>query len=292
MALSVVITGASGFLGQALLDTVTTKWPTAKVYPLHSPRAGGIDLAHPDAPDQLAATIHLSDPGETILIHAAAKIAWDSPDGLLDNAAMAIHVAAWAQTARIGFCVLVSTVSVYAPLTATDVQTPCKPTTMYGLGKWAAEEVWRLRVPEKRSAIVRLAGLWGWQRMSTLFWNRLLLAAGQGSAAAERSVVYRSRSVRNYISVHEASDCLLQVGTNRMSGLFLGAGRDPVTTGSFVQALQALSDSRLCVDWADDGGTDERLYHPSPELLPCLAPFPEVLSRVWSKQPDWVLQRS
>lgn len=290
MILTVVITGASGFLGQTLLEVAATSWPNATLVPIHPPRRAGIDLAHPTALEKLGKSVHISNPRDAILIHAAAAVKWDEPDGLLANAAMALNVAGWAESADIGFCVLVSGVNVYAPLPLADIDTPCQPPTLYGLGKWAAEHVWRLLLPQERSAIVRLAGIWGWQPHPTLFWNRLLLAAVRGSPPEPKLIVRRSRSRRNYISAREASDCLLQVGSNRMAGLFLGAGRDVVDTQSFVKALQELPGSRLSVDWQDDGGMDECIYRPSTELLPWLKSFPEMLSTIWANRPNWVLR--
>ena len=289
---TVVATGASGFLGQPLLRIAATNWPDATLLPIYSPHRGGIDLAHPDAVEQLGTAFHISNPHDAVLVHAAASVKWSTSAGLLENAAMALNVATWARTTGIGFCVLVSAVNVYPRLPVANVDTPCCPSSLYGLGKWTAENVWRLLLARERSAIVRLAGIWGWQRRPTLFWNRLLLGAVQGSSPESRLVVRRSRSRRNYISTREASDCLLQVGMNRMPGLFLGAGRDTVDTRSFVKALQELPGSNLSVDWQDDGDTDEIIYHPSAELLPWLKPFPDELSTIWAGRPDWVLQGS
>lgn len=285
-----VVTGASGFLGQTLLEVAATSWPNATLVPIHSPRRGGIDLAHPTASEKLGATIRLSNPQDAILIHAAAIVEWDTPDGFFANAAMALSVASWARSTDIGHCVLVSGVNVYAPLPLTDIHSPSQPPTFYGLGKLAAEHVWRLLLPQERSSIIRLAGIWGWQRQPTLFWNRLLLAAARGYATEPRPIVRHSRSRRNYISAREASYCLLQVGTNRMPGLFLGAGRDIVDTQSFVRALQELPGSKLSVDWQDDGGVDDVIYRPGAELLPWLKPFSDELSTIWANKPDWVLQ--
>ena len=290
MTLTVVVTGASGFLGQVLLEVAATTWPNASLLPIHSPRCSGIDLAHPDAVERLGTTFRISNPQDAVLVHTAAAVKWDTPDGLLKNAAMALNVAMWARSTDIGFCVLVSSVNVYPPLPLAGIDTSCQPPNLYGLGKWAAEHVWRLLLPQERSAIVRLAGIWGWQRRPTLFWNRLLLTAARGSLPEPRPVVRRSRSRRNYISAREASDCLLQVGVNRIAGLFLGAGRDVVDTQSFVEALQELPGSKLSVDWQDDGGMDKRIYRPSDELLPWLKSFPDVLSTIWANKPSWILQ--
>jgi hypothetical protein len=209
---------------------------------------------------------------------------------LFANAAMAVNVATWAKSTKIGFCILVSGVNVYETLPYADTDTPCHPPTFYGLGKLVAEHIWRLLLPSEHSAIIRLAGIWGWQRRPTLFWNRLLLAAGRGTPPEPKPVVRRRRSRRNYISAREASYCLLEIGTKRISGMFLGAGRDVTDTQSLVRALQDLPGSKLSVDWQDDGGADDVIYRPSDELLPWLKPFPEELSACWADRPDWALQ--
>jgi nucleoside-diphosphate-sugar epimerase len=290
MSLTVLVTGASGFLGQTLLEVAGVTFPNATLLPLHSPRHGGIDLTQSEAMDTLQTTIHITYPQDTILVHAAAMVDWETPDALFANAAMAVNVAMWAKSTKIGFCILVSTVNVYETLPYADTSTPCLPPTFYGLGKLVAEHIWRLLLPSEHSAIIRLAGIWGWQRRPTLFWNRLLLAAGRGTPPEPKPVVRRSRSRRNYISAREASCCLLQIGTKRMSGMFLGAGRDVTDTQSLVKALQDLPGSKLSVDWQDDGGADDVIYRPSDALLPSLKPFPEELSTCWANRPDWAQQ--
>ena len=287
---AVIVTGASGFLGQTLLEVAASTSSDATTVPIYSPRQGGIDLTHRDAVDKLRTTIRIADPQDAVVIHAAAAVAWDTPEGLLANTSMALNVATWARSADIGFCVFVSGVNVYPLRSLVDLNTRCEPMTMYGLGKWAGEQVWRVLLPRERTAVVRLAGIWGWQPRPTLFWNRLLLAAALGSPPELTPVVRRRLSRRNYISAHEASHCLLQVAEKRMTGLFLGAGRDTVDTQALVKALQQLPGSRLAVDWQDDGSADDVLYRPSAEFLPWLRSFPDELSTMWDNRPKWILQ--
>jgi len=292
MVHTLVITGASGFLGHTLTEVARDSWPEATLLPLNSPRHGGIDLAKPSASGDLEAAIQLTNPREAILIHAAALVKWSSVDGLMANVAMAVNVATWARAMDIGFSVLVSGVNVYPDVPFANIYTPCCPTSFYGIGKVVAEHLWRLLIPEERSAIVRLAGIWGWQPRPTLFWNTLLLAAARGFTGDSRPIVRRKRSRRNYISAREASECLLQVASNRMAGMFLAAGKDVVDTETFINALETSPDSRLSVDWQDDGGEDEKIYEPSIELLSWLKPFPEELPAIWKSKPDWVMRPS
>jgi len=122
-----LITGASGFLGQTLIETAVATWSDVTVLPIHSPSSHGIDLAESGAPEKLAVAINVPNPKNTVLIHAAAAVEWDSPEGLLANASMALNVAKWAKSANLGFSLLVSGVNVYAPLPQADALTPCEP---------------------------------------------------------------------------------------------------------------------------------------------------------------------
>ena len=280
----IVITGSSGFLGQSLVAAAREMFPKAKLQPVISGRHGGIDLTQPDAASRMLSQIQLQNPGRSVLIHAAALVEWNTHAALLDNAAMALNTAEWARQIGVGFSVLVSSVSVYPRAPFCDNQTPCQPSSLYGAGKMAAEHAWRLVLPADRHAIVRLSGILGWQMHPTLFWNKLLLAAAD-LLPHERPVVRRAQSRRNYLTAREASVCLLRVGTERLSGAHLAAGRDAVDTAELVAALEALRGSKLPIEWQDDGITDEQIFQPSNELLPALGRFREELALLWSQRP-------
>jgi nucleoside-diphosphate-sugar epimerase len=284
-----IITGASGFLGSELAAQARRLYPSLRITALLSPRQGGIDLTDPNSVGRLSSDVLIDDPSGTALIHAAAVI--QDALGLSANERMAAQLAEWAHSAGIGFCVTASSVSVYTPLLArTPVDASTQPVSAYGLDKLNAERVWQRKLPEERMAIVRLAGVWGWQRRPTLFWNRLLLAAARGSPPEPVSVVLRKRSWRNYVSVSEAAQCLIQLAARRMSGTFLVAGQSPMNTGSFARSLQQLAGSRLVVDWRDDGDCDECLYSFSQEIAPWLQPFEKTLSAMWAAKPEWLSQ--
>ncbi len=240
--------------------------------------------------DRLSTDLQIDDPAGTALLHAAAAIQATTP-GSAANETMAAQLAQWAHSVGIWFSVMVSSVSVYTPLPArTPADGATEPVSAYGLDKLNAERVWRRILPAHKTSVVRLAGVWGWQRRPTLFWNRLLLAAARGSPPEPRPVVLRKRSWRNYVSVYEAAECLIQLTMNRMSGTFLVAGRSPMNTEGFVRLLQQLPDSRLVVDWRDDGVRDECLYSFSSEIKPWLQPFENILSAMWAAKPEWLVE--
>ena len=265
------------------------EFPDAEVVAVRSPRHGGIDLASADAPQVLRDKVRIDAPEEAVLIHAAAHVEWDTRDALLANVSMALNTGTWARSAAIGFSVLVSTVNVYPNVARAAVDTPCQPLTLYGVGKVAAEHVWRRILPDERRSIVRLAGIWGWQQSPTLFWNSLLIAAARGPGAVGAPIVRRRRSFRNYVPAGAAAECLLGVGANRLKGLFLAAGDEPMDTGSYVELLERLPGSRLSVTWQDDDERDEQIYTPSPELSPWLASPASALPATWAHMPEWIL---
>lgn len=258
--------------------------PDCEVTELHSPRSGGPDLTGVTAAE-LERRVPLHDPGSTAVIHAAARVESDTRDAAIDNLAMAVPVAEWARNVGVGFATLVSSVSVYGDLEYADETTPAHPSNLYGVGKRAAEVTWEAVLGEDRRCVVRLAGVWGWQRRPTLFWSDLLHVAARG-VRQDKPVVMNPEARRNYISVYEAAACLLHVTAQRVAGCHLAAGAEDVDVATFVEALAALPGSRLEVD-ARPGRPEARHYRPSTVFRPVLVPFSDALEAVWRQRPDW-----
>jgi nucleoside-diphosphate-sugar epimerase len=283
---TLVVTGAGGFLGEAILRAAPARLPNWRVVPLASPRRGGPDLTDPEAERRLRDVLPTPAPAGTALIHAAAVVDFASPAATLANAAMSLTMARWARDARVGFAALVSSVGVLPFIDSSDRR---QPRTLYGLGKLTAEHAWSLLLRPDLTAVVRISGIVGWQEKPTLFWNRLLLAAARGSATEGQPVVRRRHSLRNYVTVDAAAASVLHVVEQRVAGTHLLAGRDAVDVGTYIQALTRLPRSRLDVRWEDDGGRDEAVYEVSETFRPLLEDFDSSLAALWARRPPWSL---
>jgi nucleoside-diphosphate-sugar epimerase len=297
-----ILTGAAGFLGASLMNCAPSLFDDIQaVTSGRSARSGSavpldlakidlakIDLAQPDAAARLADSFHLKSPESAVVIHAAAVVD-NSEEGRHKNASMARHVATWVRESGIGTSVLVSTVSVYPDLPRVRLDSPLQPSTVYGMGKLEAERQWTNVLGSEATCIVRVGGIWGWQRRPTLFWNRLLLLAARGSEAGAEPEIPVSGGFRNHVSVGEVATCLLQFAKLGTKGVYLLAGSETLSVGDFARALETLPESRLRVRLRDAGSAaDEYVFEPSSEVLPYLKPFQTTLSEEWRRRPQWV----
>lgn len=273
-----MVTGASGFLGQAILRYVEEHKPGTRLVAIRSPRDGGIDLREPGGYPEIP------DVKEAALIHAAAKVDFDSVTSAADSVNMAFNVGIWASAIGIPFSVFVSSVAVFGDTFWAHANAPVVPTTAYGVGKWAAEKTWEIVLPVEQRCIFRMAGLWGWQQKPTLFWNRVLLAAVRGECLTIRA----GKSRRNYISTRDAAALLVWIADHRLPGTLLGAGLEVVTMSRYVEAVQALPGACLEVKWERDDGENTQVFHPSGIFVERLHTFQEELSHLWDNPPAWI----
>jgi nucleoside-diphosphate-sugar epimerase len=250
--------------------------------------AAAIDLAKPDAALRLAGSFRFERPESAVVIHAAAVVD-NSEDGRRKNAFMARQVAEWVRDSGVRTSVLVSTVSVYPDLPRVRLDSPLQPSTIYGMGKLEAEREWTNVLGNENTCIVRVGGIWGWQRRPTLFWNRLLLLAARGHEVGAKPVIPSQGGFRNHVSRDEVAACLLKFAKRGNRGVYLLAGLDTLSISDFARALESLPGSRLSVRMQDTGSSsDEYVFEPSPEVVPYLQPFQKTLSAEWSQRPQWV----
>ena len=152
----VLVTGASGFVGRALVEELRHGERAYEVHPLG--RQDG-DLA-----DEAVAERAVAETEPDTVIHAAARIGIvrceEEPElALRSNVLATIQVAkaCAAHGARLAY---VSTADVYGPAQVADEETPPAPQSLYTLTKWWGEQLAQLYAPD-RLLTLRLANPYG-----------------------------------------------------------------------------------------------------------------------------------
>jgi len=154
-AMNVLVTGASGFVGRALVDELRHGNGAYEVHPLE--RSDG-DLA-----EDGVAEAAVAEARPDVVVHAAARIGVvrceDEPELALRSNVLATALVARAAAAHGARLAYVSTSDVYGAALA-DEDTPAAPASFYALTKWWGEQVARLYAPAGL-AVLRLANPYG-----------------------------------------------------------------------------------------------------------------------------------
>ncbi len=155
-AMRILVTGASGFVGRALVEELRHGERAYEVHPLE--RSDG-DLAEDGVAERA-----LASSGVDTVVHAAARIGVvrceEEPElALRSNVLATIRVAqaCAAHGARLAY---VSTVDVYGVAAVAREDTPPAPISFYALTKWWGEQAAQLYAPDGL-VVLRLANPYG-----------------------------------------------------------------------------------------------------------------------------------
>lgn len=160
----ILLTGGSGFLGQALAGafndqaiTTARSFATAAEHNKYQ-----LDLLNQQQVETLAAA--LKDQKISHLIHAAAVTPWASNPDFSQDLVMAQSALSLAESLHIPYLVFISGWVVYdnqslAPYSEAD--TPCNPSTPYGLSKLSVENYLKEHAKSTTVINLRLASVFG-----------------------------------------------------------------------------------------------------------------------------------
>jgi nucleoside-diphosphate-sugar epimerase len=153
--MNVLVTGASGFVGRALVDELRHGDGAYEVHPLG--RSDG-DLA-----EDGVAEAAVAEAQPDVVVHAAARIGVvrceEEPELALRSNVLATAQVARAAAEHGARLAYVSTSDVYGTAVA-DEETPAAPASLYALTKWWGEEVTRHYAPAGLS-VLRLHNPYG-----------------------------------------------------------------------------------------------------------------------------------
>ncbi len=232
---TVLVTGATGFIGRATVDGLTrANWKTVKASRSAgtSPAEGSVklDLAEP------ATLLAMSEKSRfDAIVHLGAQV------GLADEteselyAPNVLFTGCLANLARIwdAHMIFASTAIVHGARTEKiQADSPLCLDTTYAKSKWLAEQL--IAASGARHCILRIAGAFGSNGPTHLGLNRAIDAAGKGITPL---VIGSGKALRNYIYVKDVAEAIVYALREGIEGTHLLAGHEVLSIGEMMHEI-------------------------------------------------------
>jgi len=228
----VLITGAGGFVGSALLDHLSTKdWQVLPCVRQKNdlPDEIVLDFCGPDAVQQIQKL-----PKVDMVVHLGARVDFTAtPEELYaPNVDATKRFAEWAVRTKAHF-IFASSIAVYDSQEhfITDKSVP-RADTPYGRSKLAAEQ--EIKKTGVMHAILRIGGIYGGDGPDTLSINRSIRQAMSGDVPIRHCA---GGIKRNYIFVKDLAETICFCMDHRTEGTYLVAGSQAYTMDEMLRAI-------------------------------------------------------
>jgi nucleoside-diphosphate-sugar epimerase len=232
--MQVMVTGARGFLGSAVVATLREFGHTV-ISAVHKRSAGDADAVELDLCDLRLAERLKTLPAIDAIVHLAARIGWDGYEGtqlLRPNVIATADLAAWA--AERGIYMLFSSAAIVCGVGRTHISpsTPVVPDTDYARSKLIAEDC--IRLSGVSHASLRLGGIYGLGGPAHLGLNRSIDSVSRG----EQPLLKGSGSaLRNYVYVKDAADVVRRCVEQKVFGIHYVGGPAAVSIAAMLETL-------------------------------------------------------
>ena len=271
----VLITGASGFIGSALLRRLAdTKWEAISLN--RSSRTLKNEVVLDFCDEDFYVKLN-SLPRVDAVVHLGARIGWDGSSGsdlFVPNVLATAELARWSN--KVGAYLIFASAAIICGLGNTYIKSDSKPKfdSDYGYSKWLAEEL--IRMSGVKYTILRIGGVFGRNGPKHLSLNLSIDNAFNGI----RPIQYGAgNQKRNYIYVEDLADILLYCLENRIEGTHLVAGSNINTVSEMLNIIcNVLVPGKKPDVRTDRDGYDQIVQHS--EFLPIGQSFDSAISDI------------
>ncbi len=226
----VLVTGASGFIGHAVLAALVRHQLEVHALSRSKPKVGGKYIWHPvDLLDHAAANAAVRKTRPDIVLHLAWFVRqgfWTAPENL-DWVAATLALARSSAEAGVRRFVGAGTCYEYTfpdDKRCDEASTPLKPGTLYGVCKNATRSMLEAFTTEAKMSFAwaRIFFLYGPHEAPTRLVSSVARALARGEAASCSS----GKLIRDYMDVRDVGEALCTVALSEATGAVnIGAGR-------------------------------------------------------------------
>ena len=276
---SVLVTGASGFIGRATVASLEKAgWNVTRALRLTEKSKDAktifIDLTKPSMILSLVDKMHFD-----AIVHIGAHIGWSGESlselyvpNVLSTGCLAALSRQWDAH------LLFTSAAIVSGIRTQKIETtsPLNPDTPYSKSKWLSEEL--ILASECSHCIFRIAGVFGLDGPKHLGINRAIDGAINGLAPTQ---VGRAGALRNYIYVEDVADSIVFALENKMQGTHLVSGSEVLPIQQMLSQICEIFLPGQQAKIKDGAEAVSQVISPS-QNLPATRKFIEALSDIKS----------